>query len=301
MIDVYYSPKGTPYVIASDLKELLGIKTQLNTWFPRMIDWGFEENKDYYRLTKIVESANGMKKERFDWAVTVEMAKNIAMIQRTPSGKAIRQYLLKLDQKVNDGEYLNQGQIMALMDICKVMGYFSVQKFFEKEHYEKIFKGTDSEWWERRANLFGYSAAELKAALLDIGEKYKNQKQALFKTDRLELIRTGVIDMFIVMGKSVSFAKNIGNIAKTMAEKLNPDIYNDLDSSIDFKSEEQKLIITDLKNYEIDSALFKRFTGGKEQTPKVKSDYNQKKLFDSSGNSALDNAMSKALNNPRSK
>lgn len=295
MIDVYYSPKGTPYVMASDLRDMLGVKTQLNTWFPRMIDYGFEENKDYYKLPKNGE----VKNERFEWAVTVDMAKNIAMIQRTPEGKAIRDYLLQLDQKVNDGEYLNQGQIMALMDICKVMGYFSVQKFFEKEHYEKIFKGSDTEWWQRRASLFGYSAAELKKALLDVGEKYKNQKQALFKTDRFELIRTGIIDMFIVMGKSIAFAKNVGNIAKTMAEKIDPHIYDDLNTPIDFKSEEQKLIITDLKNYQNHSSLFKRFTGGKQTNPALSKNHNQLDLGidnKTSGNKGLDDALGKALN-----
>ncbi|MGF7037347.1 antA/AntB antirepressor family protein [Mucilaginibacter lappiensis] len=300
MIDVYYSPKGTPYVMGSDLHEELQIKTPLRKWFPSMIEYGFVENQDFSQMDKKVHLDQGGNTVRKDWAVTVEMAKHIAMVQKTAQGKITRDYLLQLDQKVNDGEYLNQGQILALMDICKVMGYFSVQDFFEKEHYEKIFKGTGAEWWERRASLFGYSAADLKKALLDIGEKYKNQKQALFKTDRLELIRRGVVDMFIVMGKSVAFAKNVGNIAKTMSEKLELEIYNDLDTSIDFKSEEQKLIVTDLKNYATDSALFKRFTGGKQQKASVDKNYNQLNLGlekGQSGNTTFDDAMSKALQN----
>lgn len=297
MIDVYYSSKGTPYVMASDLRELLGIKTELSKWMPRMIEYGFEENQDYSRADKYVESTNSIKKAVFDWMVTLDMAKHIAMMQRTPKGKEIRAYLLNLDNKVNEGELLNHGQIMALMDICKVMGYFSVQDFFEKEHYNKIFKDQDQNWWERRANLFGYSAADLKNALMELGIKYKNQKQAVFQTDKYDLIRTGVIEMFIVMGKSVSFAKNVGNIARTMAEKIKPEVYNDLNASIDFKSEEEKLIITDLKNYESNSVLFKRFTGGK-QTVQVAPNHNQLNLGLSSGNKELDDGLSKALNRP---
>jgi len=298
MIDVYYSAKGTPYVWASELHQELKIKTPLRKWFPNMIEYGFTENQDFSQMDKKVHLEQGGNTIKRDWAVTMDMAKNIAMIQRTPEGKVLRDYLLQLDHKVTQGEYLNHGQIMALMDICKVMGYFSVQEFFEKEHYEKIFKETGNNWWERRANLFGYSANELKSALLSLGVKYKNQRQALLATDKYELIRAGVIEMFIVMGKSVAFAKNIGNIAKTMAQKINPEIYNDLNASIDFKSEEEKLIITDLKNYETNSNLFKRFTGGKEQSPKIKTDYNQLNLditSKTSGNSILDGAMEKAL------
>lgn len=66
MIDVYYSPKGTPYVFASNLREELQIKTELSKWFPRMIEYGFEENKDYSRHDKFVESAKGIKKRVFD-------------------------------------------------------------------------------------------------------------------------------------------------------------------------------------------------------------------------------------------
>jgi hypothetical protein len=102
------------------------------------------------------------------------------------------------------------------------------------------------------------------------------------------------------MGKSVAFAKNVGNIAKTMSEKLELEIYNDLDTSIDFKSEEQKLIVTDLKNYATDSALFKRFTGGKQQKASVDKNYNQLNLGlekGQSGNTTFDDAMSKALQN----
>ncbi|RYX81258.1 hypothetical protein EON73_04925, partial [bacterium] len=88
IIDVYYSPKGTAYVMASDLVEILQIRTPLTKWFPRMIEYGFVKDVDYSSRDKFVESANGIKKRVFDWAVTMDMAKNIAMIQRTPQGKA---------------------------------------------------------------------------------------------------------------------------------------------------------------------------------------------------------------------
>ncbi|HTK20958.1 MAG TPA: antA/AntB antirepressor family protein [Mucilaginibacter sp.] len=265
MIDVFYSEKDTPYVWASDLHKLLNIGTPLSTWFPRMIDYGFTEDTDYFSDNKYVDSANNIKKAVFDWAVSLDMAKNIAMIQRTPQGKEIRDYLLNLDQKVSEGEYLNHAQIMALFDICKVMGYFSVQSYFENEHYEAVFRTPGLNWWQERANLFGYTAKELQEALRELGLKYRNQRQAIFKLEKYELIRIGVIDLFMAMGKSKAYAKNVGNIAKTIAKEIKPEIYNDLEASIDFKSQDQKIIITDLKAYKSQSQILDKFMYSKEQ------------------------------------
>ncbi|GAC1302805.1 MAG: phage antirepressor Ant [Mucilaginibacter sp.] len=275
MISVHFSNTDLPFVWASDLHTLLEIKTKLSTWFPRMIEYGFEEDKDYMRRHKNVPSAGTIEKDSFDWAITIEMAKHIAMMQKTPKGKEIRDYLLNLDKKVTDGEFLNQQQIMALFDICKVMGYFSVQEYFEREHYEKIFKESSVNWWEERARLFGYTAQELQKALADLGVKYKNQRQAIYKLDRNDLIRIGVVDLFRSMGKSKAYALNVGNIAKIISKELKPFIYNDINTAIDFKSEEQTLIITDLKNYKsVGSGILQKFTN-KPQTTPVKSGYNQ--------------------------
>ena len=69
MIDVFYNDKDTPYVWASDLHKLLNIKTPLSLWFPRMIEYGFTEDNDYFSDNKYVDSANSIKKgESCYWA-----------------------------------------------------------------------------------------------------------------------------------------------------------------------------------------------------------------------------------------
>ncbi len=50
MINIQYSPKGTPYVMASELHETLEIDTPLRVWFPRMLEYGFIENEEYSLL-----------------------------------------------------------------------------------------------------------------------------------------------------------------------------------------------------------------------------------------------------------
>ncbi len=187
---------------------------------------------------------------------------------------------------------------MALFDICKVMGFFSVQEYFEKEHYDKIFQYKGTSWWDERAKIFGYTAKQLKSALKELGVKYQSQRQALMRLDKYELIRIGVTEMFIVMGKSHAYAKNVGNIAKDIAMQIKPEIYNDKDISIDFKSDEQNLIITDLKK-EHGSSLLQKFARV-QRSQHINQSYNQLNLSlnggnDVSGNSDLDSAFDKAM------
>lgn len=85
-----------PTVSARDLHEQLNIKTRFNDWFPRMCEYGFEKSKDFYsKKSKTVEH-NG--RPQTDFLISIDMAKQICMIQRSPEGKQIRQYFLDLEK-----------------------------------------------------------------------------------------------------------------------------------------------------------------------------------------------------------
>jgi anti-repressor protein len=78
-------------VSARDLHELLNIGTKFTTWFERMKDYGFSEGEEFFpKLGKTSELGG---RPQMDYEITVDMAKQICMIQRTPEGKACRQYL----------------------------------------------------------------------------------------------------------------------------------------------------------------------------------------------------------------
>ncbi|WP_242923395.1 antA/AntB antirepressor family protein [Pontibacter liquoris] len=246
MVNVYYSLKGTPYVWASDLHTHLEIDSPLDGWFSYILGYGFVLNKDYSYHPKQVGLPNGSHCEKKDWAIQLDMAKHIAMSQLTDKGKALRHYLLRLDSEVNEGARLNHLQISALFDLCKVMGFFSIQKMLQNEHYE--FMKRPKNWWDYRAKLFGYSKQQLQVMMQAIGKKYSSERQALLHLKKHELIRQATIDLFIAMGKSTIYAKNMGNFMETIAIELKPEIYNDNDILIDFKSLAQKKTISLLKN-----------------------------------------------------
>lgn len=103
LLDVNFD---TQTVSARELHEQLHIKTAFKDWFPRMCEYGFEEGKDFCsKLSKTSEKGGRPSK---DADISVDMAKQICMIQRTPEGKAIRQYLIDLEKAWNTPE-----QVMA--------------------------------------------------------------------------------------------------------------------------------------------------------------------------------------------
>lgn len=75
-----------------DLHKYLEIKTKYIDWFNRMLEYGFIEDVDYRAITQKRETAQGNKIKYIDHQITIEMGKELGMIQRTPQGRKIRQY-----------------------------------------------------------------------------------------------------------------------------------------------------------------------------------------------------------------
>ena len=92
-----------PVVSARDLHNLLEVKTAYKDWFPRMCEYGFTEGQDYCSfLSNRVDGLPG--KPRQDAAITLDMAKEICMLQRTEKGKQARQYFIQLEKDWNSPE-----------------------------------------------------------------------------------------------------------------------------------------------------------------------------------------------------
>lgn len=80
-------------VSARELHEFLEIDSNFTTWFKRMCEYGFEKEKDFIPF---LEESNGGRPST-DYQLTIEMAKEISMIQRSAKGKQARQYFIKCE------------------------------------------------------------------------------------------------------------------------------------------------------------------------------------------------------------
>lgn len=97
VIPVYDTDTGEKVVLGRELHERLKIKSRYNDWFANMSAYGFKENIDYSSFTKNL--VNGGRS--IEHILSLDMAKHIAMIQRTPEGMEIRQKLIDLEKNVS--------------------------------------------------------------------------------------------------------------------------------------------------------------------------------------------------------
>lgn len=101
VIPVYDTDTGEKVVLGRELHERLKIKSRYNDWFANMSAYGFKENIDYSSFTKNL--VNGGRS--IEHILSLDMAKHIAMIQRTPEGMEIRQKLIDLEKNVSVNQF----------------------------------------------------------------------------------------------------------------------------------------------------------------------------------------------------
>ena len=89
-------------VSARELHEFLEIGTRFDKWFGRMCEYGFEENSDFRAIAQKRPTAQSNITTYIDYEITLDMAKEISMIQRSEKGKQARQYFINCEKKLKD-------------------------------------------------------------------------------------------------------------------------------------------------------------------------------------------------------
>ncbi|HEL2279377.1 TPA: phage antirepressor KilAC domain-containing protein [Streptococcus suis] len=100
IINVSVNDNQEPVVSGRQLHEALGVNSRYTTWFERMTEYGFVEGQDF--LPNLGKSTGG--RQAVDHVIKLDMAKEIAMIQRTDRGKQVRQYFIQVEKDFNSPE-----------------------------------------------------------------------------------------------------------------------------------------------------------------------------------------------------
>lgn len=93
-----------PTISGRELHQALEVQTQYTKWFSRMCEYGFTENADYLAISQKRLTAQGNETTFTDHALSLDMAKELCMIQRTPKGKECREYFLEIERRWNSPE-----------------------------------------------------------------------------------------------------------------------------------------------------------------------------------------------------
>ncbi|XBG86596.1 antA/AntB antirepressor family protein [Enterococcus cecorum] len=100
LIKITTSENGEQLVSGRELHEFLEVKDNYTDWFKRMTTYGFDENVDFIGLSEKSDKLGG--RPRVDHAMTLDMAKEISMIQRTEKGKQARQYFIQVEKEYKE-------------------------------------------------------------------------------------------------------------------------------------------------------------------------------------------------------
>ena len=102
-----------PTVSGRELHEFLEVNSNYTTWFERMAEYGFTEGADFIPFSE--ESTGG--RPSINHQLTIDMAKEISMIQRNEKGKQARQYFIAVENeyKALSSRPMSQLEIMRGM------------------------------------------------------------------------------------------------------------------------------------------------------------------------------------------
>lgn len=186
LIQVNYSRKQ-PLVSARELHDGLEIKTKYSMWFERITELGFIEGQDFFpEMGQSVEGCPGM--EHF---ISVDMAKQICMLQRTEKGKMYRQYFLKLEKAWNSPEQvmaralqLANQTVEELKARCMFLGQQvesqkkTIAVIEPKARYlDKILGSEEQLIVTQIAKDYGMSAQKFNKILSELQIQYKRNEQ----------------------------------------------------------------------------------------------------------------------------
>lgn len=172
-----------PTVNGRDLHDALKVKTAYKDWFPRMCEYGFSEGTDFCSF--LSESSGG--RPAVNHQLTIDMAKQLCMIQRTDIGKKFRQYFIQVEEAWNSPEavmaralqFANQQlallkhQNMELTDTIAVQNQQILEMKPKVSYYDVVLNCKDLISTSAIAKDYGKSAIWMNRYLHEKGVQFK--------------------------------------------------------------------------------------------------------------------------------
>lgn len=173
---------GQQVVSARELYTYLGVSEKFTDWSKRMFEYGFEQEKDFIRI--IGKSTGGRPKT--DYALTLDTAKEISMLQRSEKGKQARRYFIECEKNLRDGII----KLPTPVELAKMLIESEEQKErlqIESElkdkviqeqapkvaYHDRVLTSKSTYTTNQIAKELGYSARSLNKILHDMRVQYK--------------------------------------------------------------------------------------------------------------------------------
>ena len=162
-------------VSARDLHEALEVKTQFKDWFPRMCEYGFEDGKDFCSF--LSESTGGRPSQ--DAQITLDMAKEIAMLQRTEKGKEVRKYFIQVEKEWNSPERVMARALTIANKTIETLKIENSELKPKADYFDNLVERNLLTNFRDTAKELGLRQTDLINNLIEDGYVYRDQKSKL--------------------------------------------------------------------------------------------------------------------------
>ncbi len=190
LVKINYENSDRPTVSGRELHQALQIKTPYKDWFPRMCEYGFAEGIDFNPLNFAqvrTEGGRTVTRSILDHQLTINMAKELCMIQRSDIGKQVRQYFLQVEAAWNSPDaimaralqFANDRLAMLTHQNAELTGTIAVQSQQIAElqpkasYYDLVLNCKDLISTSTIAKDYGKSARWMNGWLHDKGVQFK--------------------------------------------------------------------------------------------------------------------------------
>lgn len=211
LIKVVYD-NDRPTVSARELYELLEVASEFRHWFPRMCEYGFTEGADFNPFKNDrVQNEGGRTVTRTvdDAQLTIDMAKEICMLQRTEKGKQARQYFIQLEKDWNSPEKVMARALqiadrkLRLLENENAQQKQLIAEYSPKaSYYDVVLQTTDVLSTSEIAKDYGKSAIWLNRILRD--------KKVQFKQGDVWLLYQKYAEQGYTRSKTHTYSSNDG-------------------------------------------------------------------------------------------
>ncbi len=178
---------GKQLVSARELHQFLEVKKKFIDWFNQQKDW-FIENIDFTSFSPQSEKPINIGRPSIDYAITLDMAKELSMMSKVAKGKEVRQYFIECEQKLktNTPKQLSAKELALMviqaeeekerLQLQNEMQQLELKKSAPKvEFYDKVMSSPDSFTSTTIAKELGMSAVEFHKQMNCRGVMYRHE------------------------------------------------------------------------------------------------------------------------------
>ncbi len=191
LIKIEVNENQEPIVNGRELHEVLGVETRYDTWFNRMKEYGFIENVDYVEFNEKVDAQKRARTyEQVNHAIKLDMAKEIAMIQRNENGKKVRQYFIQVEKDFNSPEKIMARALKIAESKLNVLQLENNRKDQligelkpKADYTDRILQSKGTVKINVIANDYGLTAIAMNKKLHELGIQYKQGKDWLLYSE----------------------------------------------------------------------------------------------------------------------